>query len=69
MSRQIAIVFHSGYGHTRRQAEAVQAGAGGVAGTEAGLYPVDRLDDAGWAQLDAAAALGRRVAETLLRLQ
>lgn len=67
MSRQIAIVFHSGYGHTRRQAEAVQAGAGGVAG--AGLYPVDRLDDAGWAQLDAAAALGRRVAETLLRLQ
>lgn len=57
MSKQIAIVFHSGYGHTRRQAEAVQAGANSVAGVEAGLYPVDRLDDAAWAQLDAVDAI------------
>ncbi len=29
---KIAVVFHSGYGHTAKQAEAVRAGAAGVAG-------------------------------------
>lgn len=57
MSKQIAIVYHSGFGHTQRQAEAVQSGAGGVAGVEASLYPVGELDDARWAQLDAADAI------------
>lgn len=54
---QIAIVYHSGYGHTRRQAEAVQAGAAAEAGAQATLYAVDALDEAGWAALDAADAI------------
>lgn len=57
MSKQVAIVYHSGYGHTQRQAEAVQAGAARVAGVEVTLYPVSQLDDARWAQLDAADAI------------
>lgn len=55
--KKIAIVFHSGFGHTQRQAEAVLAGAASVAGVEAKLYPVTELDDAQWAELDAADAL------------
>lgn len=53
----IAIVFHSGFGHTRRQAEAVREGAAAIAGANAKLYAVDELTDAGWAELDAADAL------------
>lgn len=53
---KIAIAFHSGYGHTRRQAEAVLAGAA-AAGATAALYPVDVLDDTQWAELDAADAI------------
>jgi NAD(P)H dehydrogenase (quinone) len=53
----IAIAFHSGYGHTRRQAEAVLAGAASVSGAAAKLYPVDALDEAQWAELDAADAI------------
>ena len=37
----IAIVFHSGYGHTRKQAEAVHAGAASVAGVQARLLQID----------------------------
>lgn len=54
---KIAIVYHSGYGHTKRQAEAVQEGAARVAGVTATLYPVEGLDEAQWAELDAADAL------------
>jgi multimeric flavodoxin WrbA len=54
---KIAVVYHSGYGHTLRQAEAVLAGAAGVAGTEAKLYSVETLDEAQWAELDAADAM------------
>ena len=54
---KIAIAFHCGYGHTRRQAGAVLAGAASVAGASAALYPVDTLDDAHWAELDAADAI------------
>lgn len=54
---QVAIAYHSGYGHTQRQAEAVRAGAASVAGVEARLYAVDALDDAQWAALDAADAI------------
>lgn len=54
---KIAIAYHSGYGHTKRQAEAVHAGAAAVAGVEATLYPVDALDEAQWAALDAADAI------------
>ena len=54
---KIAIVYHSGYGHTQRQAEAVRNGAAAVAGVEATLYPADALSEAQWAELDAADAL------------
>lgn len=53
----IAIAYHSGFGHTRRQAEAVQSGAASVAGATAKLYAVDTLDETQWAELDAADAI------------
>ena len=53
----VAIVFHSGYGHTAKQAEAVRAGAASVAGVTATLYPVNDLTDAHWAELNAADAI------------
>ncbi|MGY5800873.1 flavodoxin family protein [Rhizobium hainanense] len=48
------VVYHSGYGHTQRMAEAVAEGAGGT------LYAIDadgNLSDDGWAALDAADAI------------
>ena len=51
---KIVVVYHSGYGHTRKQAEAVAKGAG------ADLVAIDaegNLSDAQWAQLDAADAI------------
>lgn len=53
----IAIVYHSGYGHTAKQAQAVFEGAASVAGSAAKLYPVAGLDEAQWAELDAADAI------------
>lgn len=52
----IVIVYHSGYGHTQKLAEAVHAGAQD-AGAAARLIAVGELDDAGWAALDAADAI------------
>jgi NAD(P)H dehydrogenase (quinone) len=53
---KIAIVFHSTYGHTKIQAEAVHRGAQSVSSTSAKLYTVEeagaRLDE-----LDAADAI------------
>lgn len=54
MSNKIVVVYFSGYGHTRKFAEAVAAGAG------ARLLPVDgtgSLPDGGWEQLAAADAI------------
>jgi NAD(P)H dehydrogenase (quinone) len=51
MSSAIAIVFHSGYGHTAKIAEAVQAGSGGR------LIAIDEKGDVSpeaWEQLAAA---------------
>ena len=51
---KIAIVFHSGYGHTKRMAESVAAGAGGE------LLAIDaegNLTEAQWATLGAADAI------------
>ncbi|MBL0206747.1 MAG: flavodoxin family protein [Propionivibrio sp.] len=50
----IKVVFHSGYGHTLRMAEAVADGAG------AALIAIDKegnLNEAGWAALAAADAI------------
>jgi NAD(P)H dehydrogenase (quinone) len=46
---KVAVVYHSGYGHTKRQAEAVCRGAASVAGVEASLMTSEeaaqRLDE------------------------
>lgn len=50
----VSIVYHSGYGHTKAIAEAVQKGAAGVAGIDAKLMDVDHLD---WDVLAASHAI------------
>lgn len=52
----VAVVYHSGYGHTARQAAAVQRGAASVAGTVAKLFAVD-TPDVPWAELAQADAI------------
>ncbi len=52
----IAIVYHSGYGHTKVQAEAVLSGIQDVAGVEGILVQAEKVDDH-WEQLDDAAAI------------
>lgn len=52
----IAIIYHSGYGHTKVLAEAVQAGARSVAGVAASLVPVDEAEQR-WDELDAVDAI------------
>lgn len=54
---KIAIVYHSGYGHTARVAQSVLEGAQAVAGTEAKLLPATEMNDAFWAELAAADAI------------
>lgn len=54
---RIVTVFHSGYGHTRRQAEAFHDGAASVAGAQASLLAIDahgELPEGGWEALAAA---------------
>jgi NAD(P)H dehydrogenase (quinone) len=56
----LSIVFHSGYGHTRKQAEAVREGAAGVAGATVDLIAIDaegNLPDGGWETLAASDAI------------
>jgi multimeric flavodoxin WrbA len=52
----VAVVFHSGYGHTAKQAEAIALGASAVPGTHAEAIPVDgTFSD--WPRLEAADAI------------
>lgn len=53
---RIAIVYHTGYGHTGRLAEAVKAGAEQVDGAEALLLSVDEAEQH-WDGLAAAQAI------------
>lgn len=53
----VAIPFHSGGGHTARQAQAVARGAAAVERTSVHLLPVDAIDAEGWSTLDAADAI------------
>jgi multimeric flavodoxin WrbA len=56
----IAIVYFSGYGHTKKQAEALQEGAASASGAEATLYAIDpegNLSDDVWTALDKADAI------------
>lgn len=55
-SARIAVVYHSGYGHTGRQAEAVKAGVEQVEGAEALLLTVDEARTR-WDDLAAAEAI------------
>jgi len=51
---KVVVVYHSGYGHTAKQAEAVAKGAG------AELIAIDAngdITEAQWAALDAADAI------------
>lgn len=52
-----AIAYHSGYGHTARQAIAVGAGVESVDGVRADLRDVSTLDDGLWEALAAADAI------------
>ncbi|MGE5517243.1 MAG: NAD(P)H-dependent oxidoreductase [Bacteroidota bacterium] len=52
----IAVVYHSGYGHTAALAQAVAVGAASVAGTEVHMVPVEEAE-AKTALLDAADAI------------
>lgn len=54
------VVYHSGYGHTRKQAEAVRQGAAGLPGATAELIEIDaegQLAEGAWEKLDAADAI------------
>ena len=53
----IVIVYHSGYGHTARVAQAVGEGAKRHAGARVQVLSVDGLDEAGWTALDEADAI------------
>ncbi len=52
----VTIVFHSGYGHTQVQAEAIAEGARSVPGTDVHLIPVEEVDR-NWDALDSADAI------------
>ncbi|MCE9633299.1 MAG: flavodoxin family protein [Methylophilales bacterium] len=53
---KVAVVYHSGYGHTAEQAKAVIRGADSVAGTNTNLIPVDQIEQH-WTTLEAADAI------------
>ena len=53
---RVAVVYHSGYGHTERQAMAVAAGARSVGDTDVLLIKVESAQDE-WATLERADAI------------
>ncbi|WP_322759056.1 flavodoxin family protein [Frankia sp. Cr2] len=53
----VAVAYHSGFGHTKVLAEAVQDGVIQVSGATASLIAVADITDEQWAQLDAADAI------------
>lgn len=60
MTNTVCIVYHSGFGHTAKQAAAVTEGADSVADVTAVEVNVDDIaddDSPAWADLDAAAAI------------
>ncbi|MEU0094718.1 flavodoxin family protein [Kribbella sp. NPDC006257] len=56
-SVRIAVAYHSGQGHTARQAAAVAAGASAVPGAAADLVSLDELTEETWDRLAAADAI------------
>ena len=60
MTVSACVVYHSGYGHTQKQAEAVHEGMSAVDGVEAQLIPVADLEAENaeaWSTLDDADAI------------
>ena len=60
MSISVCVVYHSGYGHTQKQAEAVAAGVAATEGVECHTITAAALHDAEadeWSLLDNAAAI------------
>ncbi|RPH62973.1 MAG: flavodoxin family protein [Burkholderiales bacterium] len=53
----VVIAWHSGYGHTRKLAEALDEGAASVPGVRAQSIDVAAIDAAGWEALGAADAI------------
>ncbi len=53
---KVAVVYHSGYGHTAEIAKAVQRGAAGISGSEVKLIAVGDIDKH-WDDLAAADAI------------
>ena len=55
---KIAIVYHSGYGHTAKVAQAVAEGAKAAnGGSQVDVIPADSISDGDWSKLDAADAI------------
>jgi multimeric flavodoxin WrbA len=57
MEIRVAVAFHSGYGHTLKQAQAVAAGAKEIPNTRVTLLSLDDLSDTFWKTLDSADAI------------
>ena len=56
MSTKVAVVYHSGYGHTKRLAEAVLEGAGSVDSVDVSLVAVEEVHHR-WDRLSEADAI------------
>ncbi|PPC78665.1 NADPH-dependent FMN reductase [Pokkaliibacter plantistimulans] len=57
---KVMVIYHSGYGHTQKQAEAVYTGVGSVAGIEAELVAISAegdLPEGSWEKLEGADAI------------
>jgi len=57
---KVVVIFHSGYGHTKKQADAVAAGAAGVKGAAVDMLAVSaegEIPAEGWDTLAAADAI------------
>lgn len=57
MKARIAVVYHSGYGHTAKQAQSVAEGAQSVPDTHVDLLSLNELSDGLFKTLDAADAI------------
>ncbi len=53
---RVAVVYHSGYGHTQKPAEAVAQGAASVAGSESTLISIENIDQY-WGALEQVDAI------------
>ena len=57
MTVRVTVAYHTGFGKTGSLAKAVARGASSVGGVAVDVLDVTRVDDDGWAALDAADAI------------